>query len=95
MKVRYRTRAFADIDEINEYLEQRSATGARNVLVSIHAAVRNIGEQPYASERTDNPDIRVKLVRRYRYQIFYSIVDADTVEIIHVRHTSRRPWKGA
>ena len=46
------------------------------------------------SERTDNPDIRVKVVRRYRYRIFYRIVEAETVEIVHVRHTSRRPWAG-
>jgi toxin ParE1/3/4 len=35
----------------------------------------------------------VKVVRRYRYKIFYSIT-GDTVEILHVRHTSRRPWNG-
>jgi hypothetical protein len=33
-------------------------------------------------------------VRPYHYKIFYSVV-GDTVEIIHVRHTSRRPWTGA
>jgi plasmid stabilization system protein ParE len=35
----------------------------------------------------------VKVVRRYRYKIFYSIIDENTVEIVHVRHTSRRPWQ--
>jgi plasmid stabilization system protein ParE len=34
----------------------------------------------------------VKLVRRYRYRVFHRMVDSDTVEILHVRHTSRRPW---
>jgi len=33
----------------------------------------------------------VKVVRSYRYKIFYSIIDEGTVEIVHVRHTSRRP----
>ena len=29
-----------------------------------------IAEQPYGSVRTNNPDIRVKVVRRYRYKDF-------------------------
>ncbi len=36
-------------------------------------------------------DIRVKVVRRYRYKIFYS-VSGDSIEIVHIRHTARRPW---
>ena len=34
-----------------------------------------------------------KIVHRYSYKIFYSIMNDDMVEIIHVRHTSRRPWQ--
>ena len=35
--------------------------------------------------------VRVKLVARYRYRIFYAVID-ETVEVLHIRHTSRRPW---
>jgi plasmid stabilization system protein ParE len=59
------------------------------------AGIHLIAEQPLASQRTDDPDVRVKSVRRYRYRIFYSIADENTVEIVHVRHTSRRPWTSA
>jgi toxin ParE1/3/4 len=93
MRVRYRAQALGDIDEIGRYLERRSPGGALNVLRAIYAGIHLIVEQPYASQRTDNPDIRVKVVRRYRYKIFYCIIDEDTVEIVHVRHTSRRPWR--
>jgi hypothetical protein len=31
------------------------------------------------------------LVSRYPYKIFYRIRE-NLVEILHVRHTSRRPW---
>jgi toxin ParE1/3/4 len=51
-----------------------------------------VAERPYASQRTDDPEVRMKVMRRYRYKIFYRIVEDDTVEIMHVRHTSRRPW---
>jgi toxin ParE1/3/4 len=91
MKVHYRERALADIEDIYRYLVEPSPSGARNVLQAIHASIQSIAEQPYAYHRTDDPDIRVKLARPYRYRIFYMIVDEDAIEIIHVRHTSRRP----
>ena len=57
MKVEYRPRALADIDDIARYLEPRSAGGARNVLEAIHDSIRTIAEQPYGSVRTSDPDI--------------------------------------
>jgi plasmid stabilization system protein ParE len=66
----------------------------RNVVRAIYDSIRVIAEQPYGSEKTTNPDIRVKIVRPYRYKIFYRIVASDTIRIIHVRHASRRPWSG-
>ena len=68
------------------------SNGARNVLRTIYAGIHIVAERPYASQRTDDPEVRVKVMRRYRYKIFYRIVEDDTVEIMHVRHTSRRPW---
>jgi toxin ParE1/3/4 len=95
MKVRYRARALADIDDIRQFLEKRSPGGALNVVQAIHASIRSIADQPYGSERTDDPSIRMKVVRSYRYKIFNSIIDDTTVEIVHVRHTSRPPWSDA
>lgn len=93
MKLQYRAQALADIDEIYRYLEERSPSGARSVLRAIYASIQLIAEQPLSYQRTDDPDIRVHVVRRYRYKIFYSVL-GDAVEIIHVRHTSRRKWTG-
>lgn len=92
MKVRYRERALADLDGILLYLNERSPTGARNVLRAIADAVDEIGGHPLASQRTSDPEIRVKILGRYRYKIFYSVVGEEFVEIIHVRHAARRPW---
>ena len=92
MNVVYRQRALADIDDIFQYLQERNPAGARNVMRAIHDGIRIIGRLPYASRRTSNPEIRVRIVPRYRYKIFYRIIDADTIRIIHIRHASRRPW---
>jgi plasmid stabilization system protein ParE len=93
MRLRYRAQALADIDAIHRYLEERNPAGARNVLRAIYASAQLIAEHPLSYQRTDDPDIRVHAVHRYRYRIFYAVA-GDMVEIIHVRHTARRPWTG-
>lgn len=92
MKLQFTSRAGADVEEVYNYLIQRSPSGARNVLKAIYDALNFIAEHPYASEQTDNPQVRASVVRRYPYKIFYSIV-GETVRILHIRHTSRRPWQ--
>jgi len=93
MKVRYTPEAFSDRERILEHLRERSPRGARNVAASIRETVAQIGDQPYSGYQTDNPDIRVMFVVRYPYKIFYRVREA-AVEILHVRHTSRRTWTG-
>ncbi|WP_295843678.1 type II toxin-antitoxin system RelE/ParE family toxin [Tardiphaga sp.] len=92
MKLRYRAQALADIDAIDRFVDQFSPGGADNVLRAIYASIHLICEHPLAYPQTDDPDIRVHVVRRYRYKIFYATTD-DAVEIIHVRHGARRKWQ--
>ena len=91
MRVRYRSRALADLEEIHRFLAQRSSTGARHVLVAIRAAIDAIAAHPESSPRTSDQTIRVKVVGRYSYKIFYSFTE-DAIEIVHIRHAARRPW---
>jgi plasmid stabilization system protein ParE len=92
MKIRYRARALADLENIFRFLDPRSPTGARNVLSAIRRTIDEISEHPFASPRTNDPSVRVKLLGRYRYKIFYSVVANEFIEIIHIRHAARRPW---
>jgi toxin ParE1/3/4 len=89
MRVRYTPEAFSDRERILEYLAERSPGGARNVAASISDAVAQLGDQPNSGYRTDNPEVRVMFVVRYPYKIFYRIRET-AVEILHIRHTSRR-----
>ena len=41
----------------------------------------------------DREGVRVAPLLRYPYNIFYAVV-GETVRIVHIRHTSRRPWTG-
>jgi toxin ParE1/3/4 len=91
MKVRYTPAAFADRERILDYLRERSAGGARNVAGSIREAIAQLKDHPESGYRTDNPNVRVKFVVRYPYKRFYRV--RDEIEILHIRHTSRRAWK--
>jgi plasmid stabilization system protein ParE len=91
MKVTYRARALADLEAIFSYLNERSPTGARNVLRALADAIDAIADAPLAATKSSDPDVRVKILKRYRYKIFYSVT-ADEIEIVHIRHGARRPW---
>jgi toxin ParE1/3/4 len=95
MKLRYSRRATIDLSSIHEYLNARSPRGARNVLTSIYVAIEFIRRHPEAAEFTSIRGVRAKIVRKYRFKIFYRLIaEENVIEIVHVRHTSRRPWIG-
>jgi toxin ParE1/3/4 len=91
MKIRYRQLALVDLTEIHLYLSKSSPSGARNVLAAIRSAIAEIAENPLSARSTSDAMVRVKIVRRYRYKIFYS-VGSEEIEILHIRHGARRPW---
>jgi toxin ParE1/3/4 len=95
MKVRYSPRATRDLAAIHEYLSGRSPTGAANVMAAIFAAIEFFRRYPRGAEKTNIPGVHGKVVNKYRLRIFYRIIDdEDIIEIVHIRHTSRRPWQG-
>ena len=95
MIVRYSPRTVRDLESIREYLSARSARGAVAVLAAIYAAVEFIRRNPEAAEATSISNVRGKIVGRFRFKIFYRVVEAEgAIEIVHVRHTSRRAWLG-
>jgi toxin ParE1/3/4 len=96
MKVRYSRRATTDLSSIQRYMSERSLAGSLHVMTGIYASIEFIKRNPYGPEKTDIDEVRVKIVRNYQFKIFYRILERDdAVEIIHVRHTSRRPWSGS
>jgi plasmid stabilization system protein ParE len=94
MRVRFTPRAFSDREAIYEYLVSRSPSGARNVMTRINATITLLAEQPAIGYRTENPKVRVRFLGEYPYKIFYR-VRGDDLEILHIRHTARRPWVGS
>jgi addiction module RelE/StbE family toxin len=93
MRVRYSPRATEDLELLRQYLAEHSPQAVAQVMASIFAAIEFIRRFPDAAEETRIPGVRGKLVPRNRYRIFYRVLTSeDAVQILHIRHTSRRTW---
>ena len=93
MRVRYTLQAQGDLDTIYSYLDQRTPTAARSVKELVERRIASLADFPLMAPETDEPGIRELTIVRYPYKVYYE-VQGDEVWIIHIRHTSRRPWIG-
>ncbi len=92
MKVVYTTAALRDLIEISDWLIAHYPTIAPLVERRIRAAVDQISRWPESARRSAaRADVRVALVGRYPYKIFYRLAD-ETIEILHIHHAARRAW---
>ena len=91
MIVRFTRRAESDLDAIVDYLVAFSPEGARRVAASLREAIQIIADHPFGGLKTTRPTLYVKIVPRYPYKVFYRVRE-DVIEVIHIRHASRRPW---
>lgn len=93
MRVEYSKRAFADLRQIAAYYTQsgNSAVAAR-ISGRIEELVVRIARAPLSGRPViQRPGVRVALLRSYPYKIFYRVT-RDTIRIVHIGHTSRRPY---
>ena len=93
MKVAYSKRALTDLQYIAAYYATVSDPRvAAAVAASIGRVVARIARYPESGRAVvQRPGVRVVLLPRYRYKIFYR-TSGDSIRIVHIRHTSRRPW---
>jgi plasmid stabilization system protein ParE len=95
MKVEYAKRALSDLRNISDYHSRSDdpALGER-IAAGIRRTTARIARAPESGRGVvQRPGVRVVPLLRYRYLIFYRIA-GDTIRILHIRHTSRRPWAG-
>jgi plasmid stabilization system protein ParE len=98
-QVQITARAERDSEEILSYLEQHSRNGAARWHSGLTKATRSLEEQPerygLAPEAADlGIDLRQVLFgnRRGIYRVLFT-VEGSTVNVLHIRHASRRSLK--
>jgi toxin ParE1/3/4 len=92
MKVEFTKRAAADLLKISA--ESRAFGDAVTAAIErrIRRIIAHIAAHPEMAARViERPGMHVIPLIRYPYKIFYRVLD-DRVRILHIRHTSRRPW---
>ena len=92
MKLVYSRRALADLNGIaTYYVASASPAIAGTVERRLVDVIDRICRTPEAAPRvSQRSQVRVVAVVRYPFRIFYRVHD-DTIDILHIRHTSRRP----
>src|SRR6202521_5207437 len=92
MKLVYSRRALADLDEIASYYAANASPAvAQSIQGRFVAVVERICRAPEAAPRvSQRSQVRMVAVVRYPFRIFYR-VRGGTIDILHIRHTSRRP----
>jgi toxin ParE1/3/4 len=92
MKLVYSRRALTDIDAIATYYSANASPAvARSVERRFIDIIERIRGTPEAAPRVaQRSQVRAVAVIRYPFRIFYR-VRGDTLQILHIRHTSRQP----
>ena len=77
------------------YIDEHSPAGAQSMSrARIQQARRGAnGLSVSAGREAGFRNVRMLVAGRFPYLIFYRVVE-DEVQIIHVRHAARKPWKG-
>jgi toxin ParE1/3/4 len=90
LTIRFDERALADLADIRDYLVERSPVGAERVRLHLVETIDRLADFPFLGRPTDEPGVRVLVLTRYPYLVFYAVM-ADDVVILHVRHGAREP----
>ena len=92
-KIIWSTRARLERLEILEYWVKRnkSKTYSRKLFQLFRIGMKKVAEMPTSGIPTENPDIRIKIVRDYL--IYYHISASKTIEVLTVWDSRRNPKK--
>jgi len=83
--------AYEDISQAALYLEEHSSDLGRDFLHEFRKVADNIANFPEAHPCVKD-DLRRCSIFRFRYNLFYRIKSSDTLEIIAVVHSKRKPY---
>lgn len=95
MRIEYSKRAIADLRAIAaHYAASNNPRAGERLAERIREVVARLARLPQSGRPViERPGVRVIPLLRYRYNIFYAASE-DAVRILHIRHTSRTPWRG-
>jgi toxin ParE1/3/4 len=95
MRILYTETALRDLANIYEYQALNWPTVTSRFNMRLAAIERYIGEFPRGTPKVrGRQDVRAIAFGSFPYRLFYR-ESVGTIEVLTIRHTSRRPWRGA
>ena len=92
MKVEFTARAAVDLRKAAAESRSFGTSVGTALETSIRQSIARAAEYPGAyAELVGRPGVHIIPLPRYPYKIFYRVLK-DRIRILHIRHTSRRPW---
>ena len=92
MKIEYSKRALQDLRKVAADAASYGPEVAEAVEERLRYLIDHIRREPDGAPRIEErPGLHVIPLIKYPYKIFYRTTE-NTVRVLHVRHTSRRPW---
>ena len=90
MRIVFTEEALRDLDAILDFIAAHYPAIASSFQQRLRTVLQRIGKWPKSAEEVEQrPGVRMVPLIRYPYKIFYQTTN-DTVEILHVHHTSRQ-----
>ena len=93
MRVEYSKRALADLRQIAAYYARSGNSAiADRIAERIQQVIARIAVSPLSGRAVvGRPGVRAAVLPGHRYKIFYRVAGA-AIRIVHIHHTSRRPY---
>jgi toxin ParE1/3/4 len=92
MKIEYSKQATGDLRKVAQESLMFGQIAAASVEARFREIIAHVAEHPEAAAPVfERRGIRVIPLVRYPYKIFYRVF-IGRIRVLHIRHTSRRPW---
>ena len=89
MRVRYTRTALVELEDILSSAARNNPVAAHDIGAEIEKVIARLTDFPLSAVSTDIRGVRVALVHRYPYLVFYE-VDGEVLVIRNIRHAARQ-----
>jgi|SRR5579871_3557394 len=91
MRLRFTSRAVADIAAIADYIRERNPAASQRVRAAIYESLQDLILFPHVGRLQQTEGVRKFLTRKYAYLVYYTVDDAaEEIIILTVKHPAQR-----